>query len=50
MTVNRAAPSTALRTTATASKATVSAPPAGLRKGEKVFLRLDPDHTLAVQP
>jgi hypothetical protein len=25
-------------------------PRARLRKGEKVFLRLDPDHTLAVQP
>ena len=25
-------------------------PRAGLRKGERVFLRLDPDHTLAIRP
>ncbi len=25
-------------------------PRAGLRKGDKVYLRLDPEHTLAVQP
>jgi iron(III) transport system ATP-binding protein len=28
----------------------LSHPRAGLRKGDKVYLRLDPDHTLAVQP
>ena len=34
MHVNRSTPSTALRTTATASRSTVSAPPAGLREGD----------------
>ena len=28
----------------------LSHPRAGLRKGEKVYLRLDPEHTLAIQP
>ncbi len=28
----------------------LSHPRSGLRKGDKVYLRLDPDHTLAVQP
>jgi N-acetylmuramoyl-L-alanine amidase len=35
MTINRSTASTALRTTAAASRSTVSAPPAGLREGDK---------------
>ena len=35
---------------ALARAAGAGAPHAGLKAGEKVYLKLDPEHTLAVQP